>query len=96
MKVSTRPTREPWLLARARHGNIVEILTHAIVDDGAFQLIAMPFLGGATLSEVLRHRRQIGRARGSRGDLLKDLDAVAAPEYEEVKASHPRASSWRR
>ena len=89
VKVSTRPTREPWLLARARHGNIVEILTHAIVDDGAFQLIAMPFLGGATLSEVLRHRRQIGRARGSRGDLLKDLDAVAAPEYEEVKASHP-------
>ena len=29
LKLSTRPTREPWLLARARHSHIVEILSHA-------------------------------------------------------------------
>ena len=45
LKLSTRPTREPWLLARAGHSHIVEILSHAMVDDGAFQLICMPFLG---------------------------------------------------
>lgn len=89
VKLSTRPTREPWLLARARHVNIVEILTHAIVDDGAFQLISMPFLGGATLADVLRYRRQTLGRRRSRGELLKDLDAVAASEYESVNASHP-------
>ena len=59
VKLSTRSTREPWLLARVRHAHIVEILSHAVVDDGAFQLICMPFMGGATLSAVLVHRRQV-------------------------------------
>jgi serine/threonine protein kinase len=89
LKVSTRPTREPWLLARARHSHIVEILSHAVVDDGAFQLICMPFLGGATLSAVLDHRRRVQRPRGLRGDLLKDLDAVAAAEYSGVNPARP-------
>jgi eukaryotic-like serine/threonine-protein kinase len=53
VKISTRSTREPWLLAKARHAHIVEILSHAEVDDGAFQLICMPFWGGATLADVL-------------------------------------------
>ena len=63
LKLSTRLTREPWLLARARHSQIVEILSHSVVDDGAFQLICMPFLGGATLSEVLNLRRPLRRPR---------------------------------
>ena len=49
VKLATRSTREPWLLARARHAHIVEIVSHAVVDD-AFQLICMPFWGGATLA----------------------------------------------
>ena len=53
VKIATRSTREPWLLARARHAHIVEIVSHAEVDDGAFQLICMPFWGGATLADVL-------------------------------------------
>src|SRR5271157_5850296 len=89
LKLSTRPTREPWLLARLRHSHIVEILSHAVVDDGAFQLICLPFLGGATLSAVLDHRRRFRRPRGSRGDLLKDLDAVAAAEYSSVNPARP-------
>src|SRR5271157_936490 len=84
LKLSTRPTREPWLLARLRHSHIVEILSHAVVDDGAFQLICMPFLGGATLSAVLDHRRRFRRPRGSRGDLLKDLDALAHAQCRDV------------
>ncbi|MGC8638701.1 MAG: protein kinase domain-containing protein [Isosphaeraceae bacterium] len=89
VKISTRRTREPWLLARARHANIVEILSHAEVDDGAFQLICMPFLGGATFSTVLEHRRKVHRPRGARGGLLHDLDAVAAPEFKGVNPSRP-------
>ncbi len=89
LKLSTTPTREPWLLARARHAHIVEILSHAMVDDGAFQLICMPFLGGATLSAVLEGRRANPRPRRARGDLLADLDAVAAPEYASVNPSRP-------
>ena len=89
VKVATRPTREPWLLARARHANIVEILSHASVNDGAFQLICMPFLGGATLSAVLARRRGLGQSRSSRGGFLEDLDAVAAPEYRDAGAARP-------
>lgn len=88
VKVTTRPTREPWLLARARHPNIVEVLTHAEVDDGALQLIAMPFLGGAALSTVLARRRS--RPAGSRPSrFLDDLDATAAPEHRASGAPGP-------
>jgi serine/threonine protein kinase/tetratricopeptide (TPR) repeat protein len=81
IKVSTRMTREPWLMARVRHAHIVEIFSHATVDDGALQLICMPFWGGATLAAVLAagRQRRIRPALGS--DLLADLDRVAAPEY---------------
>jgi serine/threonine protein kinase len=89
VKLSTRPTREPWLLARARHAHIVEIVSHAMVDDGALQLICMPFWGGATLAAVLATRRRGDRARVSGRDLLADLDAVAAPEYPAVHPARP-------
>ena len=89
VKVSTKVTREPWLLARARHPHIVEIVSHTLVDDGEFQLICMPFFGGATLSSVLSARRkQTGPAAFGR-DLLTDLDGVAAPEYPGATPARP-------
>ena len=87
VKVSTRATREPWLLARVRHANIVEIVSHALVNDGAFQLICMPFFGGATLESVLAERRAQTRAAASGLDLLADLDSVSAPEYPGSQAA---------
>jgi len=91
VKVTTRPTREPWLLARVRHANIVEIVSHSLVDDGAFQfqLICMPFWGGATLAAVLAARRQRERHPVSGRDLLADLDAVAAAGYLAVHPARP-------
>ncbi len=101
VKIATRLTREPWLLARARHAHIVEIVSHAVVDD-AFQLICMPFWGGATLADVLaaRARSRGPRPAAARGwwrrsrvesgaELLSALDAVAAPEYPSVHPSRP-------
>ena len=89
LKVSTRMTREPWLLARVRHAHIVEILSHARVNDDAFQLICMPFWGGATLAAVLAARRRPERRPASGIDLLANLDAVAAPEFPTVHAARP-------
>lgn len=89
VKLATRLTREPWLMARVRHAHIVEILSHAEVDDGAYQLICMPFLGGATLATLLAHRRNQHRGPRVRGGLLLDLDAVAAPEYAGVNPARP-------
>ena len=39
VKVTTRRTPESRLLARARHPHIVEVLSHADVDGGLFQII---------------------------------------------------------
>ena len=89
LKVSRTMTREPWLLARVRHAHIVEIVSHATVDDGAFHLICMPFWGGATLAALLAQRKQSGRRACSGIDLLADLDLVAAPEFPTVHPARP-------
>lgn len=82
LKFSRRPSSEPWLMARARHPNIVPILSRAEVNDGDLQMIAMPFLGGATLSAVLGRRGPSGPTtrRPDRRRLLDDLDAASAAE----------------
>jgi serine/threonine protein kinase/tetratricopeptide (TPR) repeat protein len=89
LKVTTRATREPWLLARVRHAHIVEIVSQATVNDGAFQLICMPFWGGATLAAVLAAGRNRMKAPASGCDLLADLDHVAAPEYLSAHRGRP-------
>ncbi len=89
VKLTTRPTYEPWLLARVGHAHIVEILSYLMVDDGRCQLICMPFLGGATLSAVLARRHEPRSRRSGQGTLLRDLDAVAAPEYLDVSPARP-------
>ena len=105
LKVSTRSTAEPRLLARVRHGHIVEVLRHASTDDGALHLVCMPFLGGATLASVLDARRKRRRRPRSGLDLLADLDRSGAPEYpstglvrpaREILAglSYPKALAW--
>jgi len=95
VKVSTRPSTEPTLLARARHANIVEVLRHADANDGALHLICMPFLGGATLGAVLQIRRERAN-RGRSGllprsgrDFLDDLDRASAPEYPSTSLPRP-------
>jgi eukaryotic-like serine/threonine-protein kinase len=105
LKVSTRSTAEPRLLARARHPHIVEVLRHDTADDGALHLVCMPFLGGATLASVLEVRRTLGRRPRAGRDLLADLDRASAPEYRrgelirsarEVldRLSYPQSLAW--
>ena len=89
LKVATRSTAEPRLLARARHAHIVEVLRQAEANDGALHLVCMPFLGGATLATVLESRRKLGRRPRSGLDLLADLDRVSAPEYPSAELARP-------
>ncbi len=81
LKVSTRASAEPRLLARARHSHIVEVLRHDHAEDGALHLVAMPFLGGATLAQVLAERQRRGGRAGSGRDLLRDLDSAGDPAF---------------
>ena len=68
------------MLARVRHPHIADIVSHSVIEDFGFHLICMPFLGGATLAAVLAERQS--HAPGTAGiDFLRDLDAVAAPEF---------------
>jgi tetratricopeptide (TPR) repeat protein len=89
------------LLARARHPHIVEILAHAATDDDALFLLCMPFLGGASLAEILPalRRRRAGH------DLLLALEQVSAPELAPQTAhslahnliaslDYPHAIAW--
>ena len=88
VKVATHLTREPWLLARVRHPQVVEVVAHALVEDCGFHLICMPFLGGATLAAVLaQNRRKWPVVSGTH--LLTNLDAVAAPEFPVSSAVRP-------
>src|SRR5690606_13917405 len=83
LKVTTRPTTEPRLLARAPHAHIVPVLREATTPDG-LQLLCMPFLGGASLSAALAERRGLGRRPTTGLDLLADLDRVSADEFPEA------------
>ena len=88
VKVATHLTREPWLLARVRHPHIVEVVSHALVEGCGFHLICMPFLGGATLMSVLaENKSRWPVATGTH--LLRNLDAVAAPEFPVSGAARP-------
>ncbi len=88
VKIATRSTREPWLLARARHAHIVEIVSHAVVND-TFQLICMPFWGGATLADVLAARAR-RTAREHRGG------SRAGSGPRRVPTCWRRSTRWRR
>lgn len=89
VKVSTRASAEPRLLARARHAQIVEVLRHVATEGGDLHLVCMPFLGGATLAAVLDARRKLGRRARTGLDLLADLDRASAPEYPAPGISRP-------
>ena len=89
VKVSTRVTEEPLLLARASHPNIVEVLTTTMVNGDAFQMIVMRFLGGTTLSALLSERRKSGSKPGSGADLLADVDRIQPKGYPAATSQRP-------
>ncbi len=91
LKVATKPSPEPRLLARARHPYIVEILRHASAENGALHLICMPFLGGATVSTILSAASDVEspQPRRTGRDLLHILDKTSAPEFPVREGSSP-------
>jgi serine/threonine protein kinase/tetratricopeptide (TPR) repeat protein len=89
VKISSRITPEPQLLARAQHSYIVEVLSHGTIEEGELQLIVMPFLGGASLAAVLEHRAGIAVRPRSGRELLDDLDHASAPEYPAAARARP-------
>ncbi len=105
VKVSDRPSTEPRMMARARHRNVVEVLRAGEAEEGRLHWVSMPFLGGATLADVLERRKALGTRPTTGSDLLDLLDGVAAPEGPEsglnrparaliASLSYPKAVAW--
>src|SRR5262249_6003610 len=51
LKVTTARTEEPQTLARLRHTAITPV--YSVHDEGAFQVVCMPYLGRTTLARAL-------------------------------------------
>ena len=105
LKVSSKASAEPRLLARAGHAHIVPVIRHGSTEDGSLHLVCMPYLGGATLGDLLAARAKSGRVPRGGADLLADLDRVASPGPAAdragrpardliAKSSYPRALAW--
>lgn len=93
VKVSRRVTVEPWLLARLRHPNIIEIWRHATTEDESLQILCMPLLGGATLASLLA---ACGRPRRVE-EVFEALDRIGPPEYgrcEDDSATRRQLGGW--
>jgi serine/threonine protein kinase/tetratricopeptide (TPR) repeat protein len=108
VKLSARRDLESRLLARVEHPHVMTVLRQATVADGSLALLCMPFLGGATLAEVLIERRRLRglHRRPRRGrEWLDALDRVSAPERGDVdsrsairerlaRLDHTQAVAW--
>lgn len=106
LKVTTRASAEPQLLARVRHPHIVEVIRHAQTADDRLHLICMPFWGGASLAAVLDALWPATGARPPRHGraLVAALDRCGAPEFvrddrgairERLRrGSYARAIAW--
>lgn len=105
VKISRRPSLEPRLLAKAQHRHVVEVLAAGKTRDDQFHWVCLPFLGGATLADILAEWRARKAQPSSGRDLLDLLDAVAAPEYPPLQlsraarelirgGSHAQAIAW--
>ena len=105
VKVSTRITPEPRLLARARHSHIVEVLWHSLIDDGSLP-VGLHAVSGRGDARGRPGRPEAARRRPRSGrDLLAELDRVSAPEYPTAdlarpsreiiaRLSYPKAVAW--
>ncbi|MFM8274999.1 MAG: protein kinase domain-containing protein [Gemmata sp.] len=97
LKLTLRPTREAERLARLQHTNIVPV--YSVHDDGPVQVICMPFLGRATIADLLRayradhssrlHARKTS-ARFARTTLVDSKSGAGS----DGRSGAPRGPAW--
>ena len=90
LKVTPRGREEHLSLARLQHMNIVPLYSEHVLQARNLQILCMPFLGGATLAQVLELLNDQPPAGRTGKQLVEALDQVQArPAGRRCQASGP-------
>src|SRR5262245_60567688 len=89
LKLTPRDGREFSSLARLQHTHIVPLYWGEDIPDRNLRLLCMPYLGGATLAQVLDGLRDRPIAPRTGQHLLEALDAVQAKGPLRLPAAGP-------
>src|SRR5262249_53321976 len=76
-------------LARLQHMNIVPLYSEHVIRDRNLQILCMPFLGGATLSQVLELLRDRAPAERAGRQIIEAMDRIAASRPVDLPAGGP-------
>jgi serine/threonine protein kinase/Flp pilus assembly protein TadD len=78
VKITPSGREEHLSLAPLQHTNIVPLISAQVLPDLGLQVLCMPFLGGASMAQVLDLVKDQPPARRTGRDLLDALDRVQA------------------
>ncbi len=78
LKITPRGREEHLALARLQHMNIVPLYSEHVLQARNLQILCMPFLGGATLAQVLEVMKDQPASKRSGKLLLDALDQIQA------------------
>ena len=78
LKVTPRGREEHLSLARLQHMNIVPLYSEHVLRDRDLQVLCMPFLGGATLGQVLDRLRDRPVAARTGKQIIEAIDRIQA------------------
>lgn len=78
LKVAPLGREEHLSLARLQHMNIVPLYSEQVLRDRSLQVLCMPYLGGASLAQVLERLKDERPARRTGKQLIDALDAIQA------------------
>ena len=78
LKVTPRGQEEHLSLARLQHMNIVPLYSEQVLLARDLRVLCMPYLGGATLAQILETLRDRPPARRTGKHLLEALDRIQA------------------
>ncbi|HEV3121005.1 MAG TPA: serine/threonine-protein kinase, partial [Isosphaeraceae bacterium] len=76
LKVTLRGRQEHLSLAQLQHVNIVPLHSSQVLHERNLQVLCMPFLGAASLSQVLEHLKSVPPERRTGKHVITALDQI--------------------
>jgi serine/threonine protein kinase/tetratricopeptide (TPR) repeat protein len=89
VKVTPRGREEHLSLARLQHMNIVPLYSEHVLRDRNLQILCMPFLGGATLAQVLEALEDRSVAERTGKQIVDVLDRFQARHPSGLQSGGP-------